>query len=64
MVEQFEEKHPEVRVNRVDVYKSEGIARRLGVADIPAAVYIKEGKAAGSLTGGITLESLEALTER
>ena len=38
--------------------------RRLGVADIPAAVYIKEGKAAGSLTGGITLESLEALTER
>lgn len=64
LVEQFEEKHPEVRVNRVDVYKSEGIARRLGVADIPAAVYIKEGKAAGSLTGGITLESLEALTER
>ncbi|WP_418666594.1 FAD-dependent oxidoreductase [Allofournierella sp.] len=64
LVEQFEEKHPEVRVNRVDVYKSEGIARRLGVAEIPAAVYIKEGKVAGALTGTVTLESLEALTER
>lgn len=64
LVEQFEEKHPEVRVNRVDVYKSEGIARRLGVSEVPAAVYIKEGKVAGMLTGGISLEGMEQLTER
>ena len=61
-VEAFEEKHKgQVKVNKADVYKSNGIAVRLGVDAVPAVVAIKDGQAAGVLTEGITVESMEKL---
>ena len=48
-------------MNKVDIYKSNGIAVRLGVDAVPAAVAIKNGQAAGSLTKGLTVESMEKL---
>ena len=61
-VEAFEEKHKgQVKVSKVDVYKSNGIAQRLGIDAVPAAAAIKDGKVAGILTEGITAESLERL---
>ncbi len=61
-VEAFEEKYKgQVKVNKVDIYKSNGIAVRLGVDAVPAAVAIKNGQAAGSLTKGLTVESMEKL---
>lgn len=62
VVEAFEEKYKgKVKVTKVDVYKSKGLADRLGVAEIPAVVYIKEGKIANTLVADITMERVEAL---
>lgn len=60
VIEAFEQKHAdEIKVSKVDVYKSNGIATRLGVSDVPCAVAIKDGKVAGTLTSNITAETLE-----
>jgi len=62
-IEAFEQSHPDIKVSKVDVYKSNGIAIRLGVSDVPCAVAIKDGKIAGTLTSNITAEALEALVK-
>lgn len=43
-LEQVLAKHPGYRCHRIDTYKSDGLARRLGVACCPAVVVIKQGK--------------------
>ena len=62
-LEAFEQSHPDIKVSKVDVYKSNGIATRLGVSDVPCAVAIKDGKIAGTLSSNITAEALEALVK-
>jgi thioredoxin reductase (NADPH) len=45
LVEEYKDKHlGHINLTKVDVYKSDGIAKRLGVTDWPALVYINEGK--------------------
>lgn len=62
MIEAFEEMHKDkAKVTKVDVYKSKGLADRLGVDEIPAVVSIKNGKIDKILVSDIKLESLEAL---
>ena len=60
-IEAFEQSHPDIKVSKVDVYKSNGLAVRLGVSDVPCAVAIKDGKVAGTLSSNITAEALEEL---
>lgn len=61
VIEAFEEKHTgSVKVTKADIYKSTGIASRLGISGAPAVAFIKDGKLAGVLTEGITEEALEA----
>ena len=61
VIEAFEEKHAgSVKVTKADIYKSTGIASRLGISGAPAVAFIKGGKLAGVLTEGITEEALEA----
>lgn len=61
VIEAFEEKHAgSVKVTKADIYKSTGIASRLGISGAPAVAFIKDGKLAGVLTEGITEEALEA----
>lgn len=61
VIEAFEEKHAgEVKVTKVDIYKSAGIANRLGIDTVPAVAFVKDGKLAGVLKDGITEEALEA----
>ena len=43
------------------MYKSNGIAQRLGIDTVPAVAAIKDGKVVGTLTEGISVESLEKL---
>lgn len=63
VIEAFEEKYSDsMRVTRVDIYKSEGIAARLNVKTSPCVVAIENGKVKGILSEGITLEAIEALT--
>lgn len=62
MIEAFEEKHKgEVKVTKVDIYKSKGLADRLGVEEVPAVVSIKDGRITGTLTADISVEGIEAL---
>jgi thioredoxin reductase (NADPH) len=62
MVEAFEEKYKgKVKVTKVDVYKSKGLADRLGVEEVPAVVSVRDGKVAGVLTADITMEKVEAM---
>lgn len=45
VVEKIEQENKgKIRVNKVDIYKSTGIADRLGVKEFPCVVTIKEGK--------------------
>lgn len=45
MIEKYEaELHGKVRVTKVDIYKSAGIANRLGIDQAPCVVSIKDGK--------------------
>jgi thioredoxin reductase (NADPH) len=62
IVEAFEEKYiGKVKVTKVDIYKSKGLADRLGIVEIPAIVYIKNKKIESSLMHDITLERIESL---
>jgi thioredoxin reductase (NADPH) len=61
-VEKFEETHAGcVRVSRVDVYKSDAIARRLGVSETPAVICVQNRKIVGRCDGGFDLSALEKL---
>ena len=48
-------------VSRVDIYKSDGIARRLNVATAPAVVYIEDKKIVSVLTENINKETILGL---
>lgn len=62
VIEAFEEMYQDkVKVTKVDVYKSKGLADRLGVDEIPAVVSIKDGKIVNTLVSDITIENMEAL---
>ncbi len=44
VIDVFEREHPEIKVSRIDVYKSDGLAKRLGVSKFPSLVYIQNNK--------------------
>ena len=50
-------------VTRVDIYKSDGIARRLGVQEVPAVVYIRDNQIQQVLSGDITLDKIKAMVK-
>ncbi len=62
VIEAFEEKAAgKVKVTKVDIYKSSGIAARLGVDQVPSVAFIKDGKVEKIITSLITEETLKAL---
>ncbi len=58
--EDFEKENAAVKVTSVDTYKSDGLAKRLGVT-APCAVFINNSKVVSKINDGITKESLSAL---
>lgn len=44
--------------SRIDIYKSKGIAKRLGVSTFPAVAIIKEGKISEILTGDLNRDRI------
>lgn len=63
-VEAFQEKHAgDLHVTNVDIYKSDGIARRLGISEVPAVLYIKNNEVQKTLTQNISMEGLEGLVD-
>ena len=60
VIEDFEKEHgSNIKVTKVDIYKSTGIASRLGISAVPSVAFIQNGKLAGVLTGQITRQALE-----
>lgn len=63
VIEAFEEKYKgKIKVTKVDIYKSKGLADRLELDEVPALVYIKEGKIIKSRKGSFSETDLEELS--
>jgi thioredoxin reductase (NADPH) len=60
MIEEIEETYKNYCCHRIDTYKSDGLAKRLGVTCCPAVVIIKDGKVEKVLSGNICKPNIEA----
>lgn len=61
VIEAFEKKYTgRVKVTKVDVYKSSGIASRLGIDQVPSVAFIKDGKIEKMITPPIDRDILES----
>lgn len=58
---EFEQDQNGMRVSCIDIYKSDGIAKRLGVQSGPCAVWIKDCKIQEKIDGDITKERIESI---
>lgn len=61
LIEGFEQSHSDVRVTKVDVYKSPGLAAKLGIDSVPSIVYLDDGKIQRVITEKINEEILRTL---
>ncbi|MEK4207537.1 MULTISPECIES: FAD-dependent oxidoreductase [Paenibacillus] len=61
LIEGFEQSHSDVRVTKVDVYKSPGLAAKLGIDSVPSIVYLDNGKVQKVITEKINEEILSTL---
>ncbi|KKO54940.1 FAD-dependent oxidoreductase [Paenibacillus sp. DMB20] len=62
VIEQFEQSHsPEVRVTKVDVYKSPGLAAKLGIDAVPSIAYLVDGSIQTVISENINEHSLNGL---
>lgn len=62
LIERFEQTHAaELRVTKVDVYKSPGLAARLGVDSVPAVAYFNEREMKKVITGSVSEAQLNDL---
>lgn len=60
VVEEFEKKqNKSIQVTRIDTYKSDGIARRLCVEELPCVAYINNCQVVKKITDGISIAALE-----
>jgi thioredoxin reductase (NADPH) len=61
ILEKFEQNYPErCKLVRVDVYKSNGIAKRLEVEDVPSVVFVRDGHIINVLNGNVSEDLLLA----
>jgi thioredoxin reductase (NADPH) len=58
---EFEQSHSDIRVSCIDIYKSDGLAKRLGVQTGPCAVWIKDCKIQEKFQGIMTAEQIERI---
>ena len=58
-VQELREAHGDMAFHCVDIYKSEGMAKRLGVEEYPAFVVIKDGKIAEKVVGSFDKAAIE-----
>ena len=61
IIEEFEKQHSDIGVTRVDIYKSDGLAKRLNIESTPCVVWIKENCVAGIMQEPIDLVHLKEL---
>ena len=61
LLDQLEMQDPELRIGKIDIDRCPEIAERYGVELVPTLVYIKNGQAAGKLSGLHPKKAIEAL---
>ena len=55
----------DLMLKKVDVYKSNGIAQRLGVEQVPCVAYIRDNKVIGCVScGEISSENIDELVKQ
>jgi thioredoxin reductase (NADPH) len=59
MIEEIENSYTNYCCHRIDTYKSDGLAKRLGVTCCPSVVIIKDGKVDKVLSSDICKKSIE-----
>lgn len=63
VVEAFAEKHPEVKVCKVNVDEEHALAVRFGVMSIPTLIVFRDGQQINHTVGLSTLEEIEVLCQ-
>lgn len=58
-LEQYAEKHPEIKVCKVNVDDAPGIAQRFNVMSIPTIIFFNNGVAVETAVGSMSLDMLE-----
>ncbi|CUX23580.1 Thioredoxin reductase [Clostridium sp. C105KSO15] len=58
---EFEQDHSDIRVSCIDIYKSDGIAKRLAVENTPCIVWIKDNQIMEKYYGEITPERINSI---
>lgn len=60
VIESFanQQKEKAIRISKIDVYKSDGIARRLGINTFPSITYLDNNKVEKTLLSNISVQSL------
>lgn len=61
VMEAFEKGNESIRVTKADIYKSDGIGKRLGVNHFPCVVFIKDSKVVKVIEENIDLNALHDL---
>ncbi len=61
VLEDFEAKHPEVKVTKVNVDDEEELAERYNVSGIPCLVLLNDGKEVARNVGAISVKKLEKM---
>lgn len=64
VVDDFEEKHKDISVYKVDVDKSIKLAEKYNVLSVPTFMVFKNGEAVDSFTGGMERERFRKTAEK
>lgn len=59
VLDEFSEKHPEIKIVKIDVDEETPLAIKFGVASIPTLILFKNGKAVNTKLGYMTLDQVE-----
>lgn len=61
VLEEFEKKHPEIKVTRINIDEDEEMSEKYGVAGIPCLVALEDGKEVAREVGVMPLKKIEKL---
>lgn len=59
VLDEFSEKHPEIKIVKIDVDEETPLAIKFGVASIPTLFLFRNGEAVNTKLGYMTLDQLE-----
>ena len=61
ILEEFEKKHPEIKVTQINIDENEDMVEKYGVSGIPCLVVIENNREVAREVGAISLKKIEKL---